>query len=540
MSWMLLGRRLPCAAPQLCRCSTPSAASRAVATTARTARAGVQPAMPPPAAAAPPAARRIAAALVGPGPPPLQLRESAAAATPGAELVSASVTRRAASAPCLEAEEEVRHGYGFGGDRIRGGARAAWVRARDCSKHGALAFIKDRLLELLDCSLEPQALASVHKSGLGSSCEWLHCLVSKHKDKARPDEPAGSALSPLKQALSASNAMGTAVVLNGASLEANPEELSLSMFGLRVGAQQPDQSAPPDFAQARPISLNNLNNSCRSRDAFLAAFNPEPPRMAPETDVEGINRMLEGLDDMLADAATLRLLEQQEDAAASGPPPQGLEQPLHQQQQQWDMKGCYTPGYPPAHLPSDRDRFSQGTNMNVSVDPAVSGGHSGSMSYHSMGRTAATTITNNTMNNNSNMSESQFQAVSTRALPSPGPRNSRGVSAAAAGSSARALQASLLVGNQDVVDVVVHADGRIDCQYGEFRSVSSLALKVLRQRNPNRMACDGWQEVKLNGVRLDEMRQEAGRLLAREAAASGKLDHEERESMNALVQGLDS
>lgn len=73
--------------------------------------------------------------------------------------------------------------------------------SQDCSKHGALAFIKDRLLELLDCSLEPQALASVHKSGLGSSCEWLHCLVSKHKDKARPDEPAGSALSPLKQAL---------------------------------------------------------------------------------------------------------------------------------------------------------------------------------------------------------------------------------------------------------------------------------------------------------------------------------------------------
>ena len=36
-------------------------------------------------------------------------------------------------------------------------------------------------------------------------------------------------------------------------------------------------------------------------------------------------------------------------------------------------------------------------------------------------------------------------------------------------------------------------------------------------------------QVKLNGVRLDEMRQEAGRLLAREAAASGKLDHEERE-----------
>ncbi|KAG2435607.1 hypothetical protein HYH02_011898 [Chlamydomonas schloesseri] len=82
----------------------------------------------------------------------------------------------------------------------------------------------------------------------------------------------------------------------------------------------------------------------------------------------------------------------------------------------------------------------------------------------------------------------------------------------------------LLVGNQDVVDVVVHPDGRIDCQYGEFRSVSSLALKVLRQRNPNRMACDGWQEVKLNGVRLDEMRQEAGRLLAREVAAGGKAE----------------
>ena len=30
--------------------------------------------------------------------------------------------------------------------------------------------------------------------------------------------------------------------------------------------------------------------------------------------------------------------------------------------------------------------------------------------------------------------------------------------------------------------------------------MSSLALKVLRQRNPNRMACDGWQEVGDSGA----------------------------------------
>jgi hypothetical protein len=38
--------------------------------------------------------------------------------------------------------------------------------------------------------------------------------------------------------------------------------------------------------------------------------------------------------------------------------------------------------------------------------------------------------------------------------------------------------------------------------FGDFRSISSMALAVLRQRNPNRMACDGWQEVRAASYRL--------------------------------------
>ncbi|KXZ45772.1 hypothetical protein GPECTOR_50g565 [Gonium pectorale] len=78
----------------------------------------------------------------------------------------------------------------------------------------------------------------------------------------------------------------------------------------------------------------------------------------------------------------------------------------------------------------------------------------------------------------------------------------------------------VLIGNQDTVEIVVSVDGRIETPFGEFRSLSSMALAALRKRNPNRLACDGWQEVKLNGVRLDDMRQEAGRLLLTEGGAA--------------------
>lgn len=72
--------------------------------------------------------------------------------------------------------------------------------------------------------------------------------------------------------------------------------------------------------------------------------------------------------------------------------------------------------------------------------------------------------------------------------------------------------------------------GTMLCGLGEFRSVSALALTVLRQRNPQRRACDGWKEVRVlaahggqagqgqgqgQGVRLDQLRLKA---LAMQAA----------------------
>lgn len=69
----------------------------------------------------------------------------------------------------------------------------------------------------------------------------------------------------------------------------------------------------------------------------------------------------------------------------------------------------------------------------------------------------------------------------------------------------------LLIGNSTLVDVEILDDGNIAYDGLVFESISRLALQVLRRKNPGRRACDGWQEVKLGGKRLDALRQEAVR-----------------------------
>ncbi len=76
--------------------------------------------------------------------------------------------------------------------------------------------------------------------------------------------------------------------------------------------------------------------------------------------------------------------------------------------------------------------------------------------------------------------------------------------------------------------------GTMLCGLGEFRSVSALALTVLRQRNPQRRACDGWKEVRVpaahggqagqgqgQGVRLDQLRLRALAMQAAEDVEAG-------------------
>jgi hypothetical protein len=43
----------------------------------------------------------------------------------------------------------------------------------------------------------------------------------------------------------------------------------------------------------------------------------------------------------------------------------------------------------------------------------------------------------------------------------------------------------------------------------EYGSLSAFALSIVRQRNPQRLACDGWKEIRLNGVKLEVLREEA-------------------------------
>lgn len=39
-----------------------------------------------------------------------------------------------------------------------------------------------------------------------------------------------------------------------------------------------------------------------------------------------------------------------------------------------------------------------------------------------------------------------------------------------------------------------------------YSSISSFALAAARSRNPQRQACDGWKEVRLDSQRLDTFR----------------------------------
>lgn len=65
----------------------------------------------------------------------------------------------------------------------------------------------------------------------------------------------------------------------------------------------------------------------------------------------------------------------------------------------------------------------------------------------------------------------------------------------------------------ELFPVTVTPEGLIRFQNREFSSISSFALTALRSRNPNRMSCDGWREVKHNGMRMEVLRQRCMRLL---------------------------
>lgn len=56
----------------------------------------------------------------------------------------------------------------------------------------------------------------------------------------------------------------------------------------------------------------------------------------------------------------------------------------------------------------------------------------------------------------------------------------------------------------------------------EYPSISSFALHVLKTRNPERRACDGWREVRLNGKRLEVFKHAwiHARMMAEHAATT--------------------
>eukprot|EP00887_Chlorella_sp_A99_P000288 scaffold13.g288.t1 len=58
------------------------------------------------------------------------------------------------------------------------------------------------------------------------------------------------------------------------------------------------------------------------------------------------------------------------------------------------------------------------------------------------------------------------------------------------------------------VHVTVDAEGRIEYGGDLFCAISGFALELVRQRNPQRRSCDGWQEVWWNGQRLATYRNE--------------------------------
>jgi len=63
------------------------------------------------------------------------------------------------------------------------------------------------------------------------------------------------------------------------------------------------------------------------------------------------------------------------------------------------------------------------------------------------------------------------------------------------------------VGHDSDVLVDVTPEGSICYKGGEYNSISSFALAVIRERNPGRRSCDGWKDVKCGGQRLETLRE---------------------------------
>jgi hypothetical protein len=63
------------------------------------------------------------------------------------------------------------------------------------------------------------------------------------------------------------------------------------------------------------------------------------------------------------------------------------------------------------------------------------------------------------------------------------------------------------VGTVQSVTASVNAAGVITYGQEQYQSISSFALAAARSRNPNRQACDGWKEVRLQGRKLELWRQ---------------------------------
>jgi len=63
------------------------------------------------------------------------------------------------------------------------------------------------------------------------------------------------------------------------------------------------------------------------------------------------------------------------------------------------------------------------------------------------------------------------------------------------------------VGTVQGVTAQVMPGGSIMYAGEEHHSISSFALAAARSRNPQRQACDGWKEVRLNGRKLEAWRQ---------------------------------
>jgi hypothetical protein len=63
------------------------------------------------------------------------------------------------------------------------------------------------------------------------------------------------------------------------------------------------------------------------------------------------------------------------------------------------------------------------------------------------------------------------------------------------------------VGTVQSVTASVNSAGVITYGQEQYNSISSFALAAARSRNPNRQACDGWKEVRLQGRKLELWRQ---------------------------------